>query len=160
MSLTMSAATSIAHQNSPDRVSANEQRDPESLVLSPTMSESTMSGPQASPASTSPDATDDLERTVSPVHTTSIHAIVTQTQSRSLSLQMFSHSSNSHISDSVLSIVGGNTNTTNNHHNNHHYISIFRGLRLFSVIQIISIPQSKLVRRITWNKTQSLPGAG
>ncbi|KAF5345178.1 hypothetical protein D9758_009682 [Tetrapyrgos nigripes] len=81
---------------------------------------STMSGTAST--ATSPDPADDLERTVSPVHTTSIHAIVTQTQSRSLSLQMFSHSSNSHISDSVLSIVGGNTNTTNNHHNiNHHY---------------------------------------
>ncbi|KAF5345173.1 hypothetical protein D9758_009687 [Tetrapyrgos nigripes] len=108
MSSTISIATGTTHQNSPDRVSANEQRDLSNMSLSGL----------ASTVPTSPDPADDLERTVSPVHTTSIHAIVTQTQSRSLSLQMFSNSSHSHISHSVLSNVGRDATTTNNYHIN------------------------------------------
>ncbi|KAF5345181.1 hypothetical protein D9758_009689 [Tetrapyrgos nigripes] len=115
MSSTISTATGTAHQNSSDRVSANEQRDLSNM--------SSLSG-FASTAPTSPDRADDLERTVSPVHTTSIHAIVTQTQSRSVSLQILNHSSNSHISHCVLSNVGGDATTTNNHNNHHYHINI------------------------------------
>ncbi|KAF5345147.1 hypothetical protein D9758_009692 [Tetrapyrgos nigripes] len=109
MSSTMSAATGTAHQNSPDRISVTEQRvDPPNV--------SSMSGPAPTASETSPDATDDLERTVSSVHTTSIHAVVTQTQTQSVSLQILNHSSNSHISHCVLSNVGGDATTTNNHY--------------------------------------------
>ncbi|KAF5345145.1 hypothetical protein D9758_009690 [Tetrapyrgos nigripes] len=155
----MSSTMSTIAENSefPERVFANELRDPERSLVSPPTG-STMSGSLSTTSTTSlslsnyastltsttadghrstvtseptlvtspsdPDANDhdlDSERTVSPVRTTSIHTIVTQTQSRSLSLQMFSNSSHSHISHSVLSNVGRDVTTTTN---NHYHINI------------------------------------